>query len=89
MPRETEEDYVARVNILYARSKQPSTTGDIDRATRSRTGGLATQTTLDANLGTAARLHFEEQTGVKERPPLNKYYGTHEWWSCTRYALQT
>ena len=71
MPRETEEDYVARVNILYARSKQPSTTGDIDRATRSSTGGLATQTTLDANLGTAARLHFEGQTGVKEKKPTS------------------
>ena len=71
MPRETEEDYVARVNILYARSKQPSTTGDIDRATRSRTGGLATQTTLDANLGTAARLQFEQQTGLKEKQPTS------------------
>ena len=66
MPRETEEDYVARVNILYARSKQPSTTGDIDRATRSKTGGLATQRALDPNLTTAARLHFEAQTGVKK-----------------------
>ena len=71
MPRETEEDYVQRVNILYARSKEPSTTHDIDRATRSRTGGLATQTAVDANLGTAARLHFEGQTGVKEKQPTS------------------
>ena len=71
MPRETEDDYVARVNILYARSKEPSTTHDIDRATRSSTGGLATQTALDANIGTAARLHFEEQTGIKEKQPTS------------------
>ena len=71
MPREKEEAYVRRVNILYARSKEASTTSDIDRATRSRTGGLATQTALDANLGTAARLHFEEQTGAKEKQPTS------------------
>jgi hypothetical protein len=71
LPREKEDDYAARVNILYARSKDPSTTSDIDRATRSRTGGLATQTALDANLGTAARLHFEEQTGAKEKQPTS------------------
>ena len=69
MPRETEEAYVKRVNILYARSKDASTTSDIDRATRSRTGGLATQRALDPNLTTAARLHFEAQTGVKEKQP--------------------
>jgi hypothetical protein len=71
LPRETEEAYVRRVNILYARSKEASTTSDIDRATRSRTGGLATQRALDPNLATAARLHFEQLTGEKEKRPTS------------------